>query len=82
MSYAEYLEAAKKRLDIENRGHAWRKEDGEIDIFGYSAGTCNGPICDACGYSFCWHCQESPGIDCPGTVYELSSEAREKGAAT
>lgn len=37
--------------------HSWCKDDdGNIDVFGYSEGFCNGPKCEICGYSFCHHC--------------------------
>lgn len=56
-------------FEIDDKGHRWKREDdGAIDIFGVEWGHHNGPICVNCGYGFCHHCQELPGISC--TVVE------------
>ena len=37
--------------------HSWCKdESGDIDVFGYSEGFCNGPKCEICNWTFCHHC--------------------------
>jgi len=39
------------------QGHVWETyEDGSINIFAYSEGYCNGPVCVNCKASFCHHC--------------------------
>lgn len=52
-------------MEESRRGHVWRTEDGELDLFGYEHGHHNGPICENCGYGFCHHCQDLPDEDCP-----------------
>ena len=57
------------KYEIESRGHDWkREEDGSVDVFGYDGGTHNGPVCTACGYGFCHHCQELPSCDCDAII--------------
>lgn len=65
----KYYEEFYKKL-MEKHGHVWKtykdtqpkdygkdsKYANEIDIFAMSEGTCNGPKCKKCGYSFCQHC--------------------------
>lgn len=50
-------EAIKSIKPTKTTKHSWCKDEyGDIDIFGYSDGFCNGPKCEICGYSFCHHC--------------------------
>lgn len=50
--YLEFMELVR-----EKHGHIWKTDDdGNIDIFAYSAGYHNGMVCKNCGYSFCKHC--------------------------
>lgn len=38
--------------------HDWKRdEENEIDMFAFSDGFCNGPVCKRCNYSFCEHCE-------------------------
>lgn len=47
-----------------NGEHDWIKDkDGEIDIFAYESGYCNGPKCSVCGYEYCHHCHKEPPIE-------------------
>ena len=48
----------------DNRGHVWKLDEGELDIFGLDIEGHNGPVCIRCGYSFCHHCSEEPTEDC------------------
>lgn len=51
-----------------SRGHLWKLVEWpdyqNVDIFGYSAGTHNGPRCVKCGYCYCHHCVDGPERDC------------------
>lgn len=50
---------SKKPIHIheEHSEHLWRRDDnGEIDTSAWSAGYCNGPICDRCHHSECEFC--------------------------
>jgi len=50
--YIQFMDELQKK-----HGHQWEKDDdGEINIFAYSSGYCNGPLCERCGYHFCKHC--------------------------
>lgn len=61
------------------RGHVWKKEeDGDIDIFGMSAGHHNGPVCVKCGYGFCHHCHELPQMDCPKATKRKAKKKKTK----
>lgn len=47
----------------EELGHVLRRdEDGRVDIFAYSVGYCNGPVCEACNTSWCEHCDSPSDI--------------------
>lgn len=70
--------------------HQWIKnEDGEIDIFAYEVGSCNGPKCSICGYGYCHHCyRESPSKTCYDNMpystdiaaaWEVEEAIKEKG---
>lgn len=43
---------------IENKGHVLKREDGEIDIWVFDADYHNGPGCEKCHDSWCYHCRE------------------------
>ena len=77
-----YLES--KRLDSpDGKGHAWKRDDliypdGYIpaDLFAYEGGRyCNGPKCEACGYSFCHHCKSGPERECDRPMSDAGREA-------
>lgn len=66
------LEENLRPYEINTHGHVWRRDsDGSLDIFGYDWDNHNGPICVVCGYGFCHHCQEEPGVECPGPEGEM-----------
>lgn len=51
--------------------HQWRKgKDGKIDMFAYSCGFCNGPVCERCSESFCEHCHPEGFDEGPCVVEE------------
>lgn len=60
--------------EIETLGHEWiTDDDGETYIFAFNpADPHNGPRCKICDYSFCYHCQPGPSIDC--IALEISKE--------
>jgi len=45
-------------IQLEMAGHKLKRyeDDGEVDIFAYESGFCNGPKCVLCGESWCHHC--------------------------
>ena len=44
---------------VKAKKHNWKKDiDGEIDLWAWEEGYCNGPLCLECGESFCIHCEE------------------------
>jgi hypothetical protein len=64
---AEYYARQEADLTREAKGHEWvRDDDGNIDVFAYSAGQfCNGPVCSKCGYGYCHHCHlDVPPKEC------------------
>lgn len=43
----------------EHSEHLWsRKENGEIDLWAFESGYCNGPVCTRCYHSECVNCNE------------------------
>ena len=43
----------------EHSEHLWRRnKNGEVDLFAFSAGYCNGPMCTRCYHVECEHCNE------------------------
>jgi hypothetical protein len=51
----------KKPIHIheEHSEHLWkRNNNGEIDLWAFSVGYCNGPVCTRCWHSECEHCNE------------------------
>lgn len=49
-------------------GHIWQLDNnGSVDLFAYTlpeddesiGDGCNGPKCTRCGYTFCYHCEDS-----------------------
>lgn len=42
------------------KGHVPKMSSGDLDIFVLDEGFHNGPGCETCGWSCCWHCE---GID-------------------
>jgi hypothetical protein len=38
------------------QGHTLRESCGRVDWFAYDSGHCNGPGCEKCDWSACWHC--------------------------
>jgi predicted metal-binding protein len=57
-----------KRIMIE-RGHEPRLDrDGSIDYFAYENGYHNGPLCEKCWWSTCWHCN-GPEDSIPETCW-------------
>ena len=43
--------------EINPKGHEWiRDSDGDINVFAFNEGICNGPKCKKCDYEFCHHC--------------------------
>ena len=49
--------------------HLWqRNKNGEIDLWAFESGYCNGPVCTRCWHSECVHCNEDwetdPVCDC------------------
>jgi hypothetical protein len=51
----------KKPIHIheEHSEHLWQRDkNGEIDIWAFEAGYCNGPVCARCWHSECVHCNE------------------------
>ena len=51
----------KKPIHIheEHAEHLWKRDkNGEIDLWAFSVGYCNGPVCIRCGHSECEHCNE------------------------
>lgn len=54
----ETFEQAAERL-----GHVLKRdEDGDIDIFAFSFGYCNGPECTVCHQSWCQHCHSADSL--------------------
>ena len=51
---------------LERRGHKPVMDAGVLDIFVEEYGTHNGPGCETCGWSTCWHCNG------PETIPECS----------
>jgi hypothetical protein len=52
---------SKKPIHIheEHSEHLWkRNNNGEIDLWAFSVGYCNGPVCTRCWHSECEHCNE------------------------
>lgn len=61
----------KKPIHIheEHSEHLWRRdESGNIDVWAFEEGYCNGPVCTRCHHSECVHCNEDwetdPVCDC------------------
>lgn len=51
----------KKPIHIheEHSEHLWKRDkNGEIDLWAFSVGYCNGPVCTRCWHSECEHCNE------------------------
>ncbi len=58
--------AEKRPYQIKPRGHVWKKDGRDLDIFAYNpSDPHNGPMCVNCGYGFCHHCHDGPDHDCP-----------------
>lgn len=42
---------------VKSKKHSWRKDkDGELDVYSYFGGMCNGIECKICGDHICVHC--------------------------
>ena len=61
----------KKPIHIheEHSEHLWRRDiHGEIDLWAFESGYCNGPVCTRCYHSECINCNEDwktdPVCDC------------------
>lgn len=51
----------KKPIHIheEHSEHLWRRnKNGEIDLWAFAAGYCNGPVCVRCYHVECEHCND------------------------
>jgi hypothetical protein len=49
----------------EKHKHIWKRSDydrSKIDVFGYSEGNHNGPICVICRFSYCQHCRDEDDL--------------------
>ncbi len=53
---------AKWTAEMKARGHKPKKEGNLLDIFVTSAPGHNGPGCQTCGWSCCWHCKDIADI--------------------
>ena len=67
ISYAQFaIDALEKQIQKkpihiheEHSEHLWRRdENGEIDLWAFELGYCNGPVCTRCWHSECEHCNE------------------------
>jgi len=56
----------------ERLGHVLKRdEDGCIDIWVTDSGFHNGPGCESCGHSWCYHCTPSSALrQCQGGLAE------------
>lgn len=92
ISYAQLaIEALEKQIPKkpihiheEHSEHLWRRDkNGEIDLWAFELGYCNGPVCTRCWHSECEHCNEDWETDstepcvidrdiCPSCGYKLS----------
>lgn len=72
ISYAELsIEALEKQIPKrpihiheEHSEHLWKRdENGEIDVWAYEEGYCNGPVCTRCHHSECMHCNPEWATD-------------------
>jgi len=53
---------------LRERGHEPVMREGKLDFFAAEFnGTCNGPACEKCGWSCCWHCECDPETSVPLT---------------
>lgn len=43
---------------MKKAGHEPQLYDGRLDTFAMDAGYHNGPGCEKCGASWCWHCDD------------------------
>lgn len=58
---ALYKQDIKKPIHIheEYPEHLWQRDkNGEIDLWAFEAGYCNGPMCTRCYHVECEHCNE------------------------
>jgi hypothetical protein len=55
--------------------HKWKlyPTTGEVDIFGYEVGHCNGPVCEVCHFGGCHHCDPDIYEDDGCTVLDVSA---------
>lgn len=59
---------------IKAKGHTPVMDDGELEYFVMDAGFHNGPGCQTCGWSCCWHCDGIEDIpECTKPALELTA---------
>lgn len=61
IAHAINKQIPKKPIHIheEHSEHLWKRDkNGEIDLWAFSVGYCNGPVCTRCWHSECEHCNE------------------------